>query len=83
MLSLEYKFLTICLKNYILRKFSQKNCAKPKFRLIRNFRKKHFQFCAQIAQKIGQNSLSFMRKNSAKVRKKKLRENSANFAQKI
>ena len=55
MLSLEYKFLTICLKNYILRKFSQKNCAKPKFRLIRNFRKKHFQFCAQIAQKIAQN----------------------------
>ena len=32
---------------------------------------------AQIAQKIAQNSLRFMRKNSAKVRKKNLRENSA------
>ena len=30
-----------------------------------------------------QNSLRFMRKNNAKVRKKKFRENSANFAQKI
>ena len=38
---------------------------------------------AQIAQKIAQNSLRFMRKNSTKVRKKNLLENSANFAQKI
>ena len=38
---------------------------------------------AQIAQKKAQNSLRFMRKNSAKVRKKNLREKSANFAQKI
>ena len=55
MLSSEYKFLTICLKTYILRTTCR---------------------LEQIAQKIGQNSLSFMRKNSAKVRKK-------NFAQKI
>ena len=43
---------------------------------MRNFRKKYFRFCL-IAQKIAQNSLRFMRKNSAKVRKKNLRENSA------
>ena len=54
---------------------------------MRNFRKKYFRFCANCAKKqrkTAQNSLRFMRKNSAKVREKKnLRENSANFAQKI
>jgi len=75
-LSLEYEFLTICLKSYILRKtcgfaqIAQKNCAKLKFRFMRNTRKKNISGFAQIAQ----NSLRFMRKNSAKVRKKNLHE---------
>ena len=73
----------MCLKSYILRKTCGFNYAKLKFRFMRNFRKKYFQFCANCAKRIAQNSLRFMRKNSAKVRKKKLRENSANFAQKI
>ena len=38
---------------------------------LQHFAKKYFRFCAK---KIAQNSLRFMRKNSAKVRKKKLRE---------
>jgi len=62
---------------------AQENCAKLKFCFMRNFRKKYFRFCANFTKKIAQNSLHFMRKNSAKVRKKNLRENSANFAQKI
>ena len=37
---------------------------------MRNLRKKYFRFCL-IAQKIAQNSLRFMRKNSAKVHQKK------------
>ena len=49
---------------------------------MRNFRK-IFPVLRKLRKKIVQNSLRFMGKNSAKVRKKYLRENSANFAQKI
>ena len=69
-LSLEYQFLTMCLKSYILRKtcgfaqIAQKNCARLKFRFMRNLqlsqkifpvlrklRKTHCVSCAKIAQK--------------------------------
>ena len=49
---------------------------------MHNFRKK-FPVLRKLRKKIAQNSMRFMRKNSAKVRKKNLLENSANFAQKI
>ena len=39
---------------------------------MRNFRKKYFRFYANCAEKLAQNSLRFMRKNSAKVRKQKI-----------
>jgi len=64
----------------------KKNCAKLFSFHEQKFAKNTTGF-AQIAQKkvrkTAQNSLRFMRKNSAKVRKKNLRENCANFAQKI
>ena len=53
---------------------------------MRNFRKKKFPVLRKLRKKIAQNhanSLRFMRKNSAKVHKKNLHENSANFAQNI
>jgi len=67
--------------------FAQKNCAKLFSFHEQKFAKNTTGF-AQIAQKkvrkTAQNSLRFMRKNSAKVRKKKnMRENCANFAQKL
>ena len=58
---IEYQFLTMCLKSYIFRKtygfaqIAQKNCARLKFRFMRNFRKKYFRFCANCAKKITQN----------------------------
>ena len=89
-LCLEYQFLTICLKSYILRKtcgfaqIAQKKLPKTKipfhahlsqkiFPVLRKKnngkpRKTHCVSCAKIAQKFA---------------KKNLRENSANFAQKI
>ena len=70
---LEISIFTICLKSYILRKTCGfcANCAKLKFRFICNISQKIFPV---LRKKIAQNSLRFMRKNSAKVRKKKLRE---------
>ena len=72
-LSLEYQFMTICLKSYILRKLA----------VLRKLRKTKISFHAQLSQNIfpvlrncakkkAKNSLRFMRKNSAKVRKKNL-----------
>ena len=68
---------TICLKSYIcvklavLRKFRKKNCAKLEFLFMRNISQKIFPVLRKLRKIIAQNSLRFMRKNSAKVRKKK------------
>ena len=69
---IEYQFLTMCLKSYILRKtcgfaqIAQKNCAKLKFRFMRNFRKKYFRFCANCAKKIPQNRAKIAQKFAKK-----------------
>ena len=58
---LKISIFTICLKSYILRKtcgFAQKNCAKLKFRFMRN-----------ISQKIFPVLRKMRKKNSAKPRK--------------
>ena len=78
----------MCLKSYIFRKtygfaqIAQKKCARLRFRFMRNFRKKYFRFCANCAKKIAQNSLRFMGKNSAKVRKKKFARKYRKFCSK-
>ena len=80
-LSLEYQFLTICLKSYILRKtcgfaqIAQTKLRKTKISFHAQLSHKIFLVLRKLRKKIAQNSLRFMRKNSAKVRKKKfLRE---------
>ena len=65
-------------------RITQKNCAKLKFRFMRNLRKKYFQFCANCAKKNSTIPRKTHCVSSAKIAqkfaKKNLRENSANFA---
>ena len=85
-LSLEYKFLTMCLKSYILRK----TCGFVQI-AQKKLRKTKILFHAQLLQKIFPVLRKLRKKNCAKLiafhaqkfAKKNLRENSANFAQKI
>ena len=69
--------ITFCVKLAVLRK---KNCAKLKFRFMRNFHKKYFRFCANCAKKERKTHCVPCAKIAQKFAKKKI---CANFAQKI
>jgi len=56
---------------------------KTKISFHAQLSQKIFLVLRKLRKKIAQNSLRFMRKNSVKVRKKNLRENSANLCKRF
>ena len=60
---------------------AQKNCAKLKFRFMRNFRKKYFLFCTNCAKTLAQNRAKLIAFHAAKIAQKFAKKNFAKIAQ--